>query len=217
MTLAWFQALGFLQISLSKFPLVPKYQPLGMLRKVWMLLVQGSWQLRHQDLWKGCCHSAYWLTWSICWHYWFKLFCITYSLPLTWFLWLKKTKTKPHKTATILPHWHLLLVSSSEGGVSCGWRGKQEGMGVSLSCPQPWAVMKLSFSPGPSCRGTFSIQVGALAPSWQQGTETLSFSFWSQAEVIEISSFMCCRGSRSVPYTVPQESCLTLCFLSLCE
>lgn len=96
-TLAWLQVLGFLQISHSKFPLVPKYQLLGMLRKVWMLLVQGSWQLRHQDLWKGCCHSAYWLIWSICWHYWFKLFCITYPLPLIWFLWLKKPKPNPTK------------------------------------------------------------------------------------------------------------------------
>lgn len=156
MTLAWFQVLGFLQISHSKFPLVPKYQLLGMLRKVWMLLVQGSWQLRHQDLWKGCCHSAYWLIWSICWHYWFKLF-LYHLLPATHLVFVVKKKPQ---TTKIFPHWHLLLVSSSEGGVSCGWRGKQEGMGTAWAAPNHGLLRSSVLAQDPHAEGALASKLG---------------------------------------------------------
>lgn len=159
-TLAWFQVLGFLQISHSKLPLVPKYQLLGMLRKVWMLLVQSSWQLRHQDLWKGCCHSAYWLIWTICWHCWLKLFCITYSLPLACFLWFKKPPTPTKQEKSRLTDTFCWCPALS-GGVSCGRCGKQEEMGTSCAriAPNHWVIWSQSsvFSWGLSCRGSFSI------------------------------------------------------------
>lgn len=67
---------------------------------------------------------------------------------------------------------------------------------------------KLSFKPELSHWGSFNIKIGALAPSWKHGTETLSFCLWSQAEAIEISSFLCCRGPRSVPYPISRRAAL---------
>lgn len=91
-------------------------------------------QLRHQDLWKGCCHSAYWLIWSICWRYWFKLFSITYSLSLTWFLWFAKEK---HLQKNRNPTCLAALAGVQPGGRgSCACPGKQEGIGISCA----WAV-----------------------------------------------------------------------------
>lgn len=76
-------------------------------------------------------------------------------------------------------------------------------MGTGCACVAP--NYGLCFQPGPSCRGSFSIQVAVLAWSWQQGVGTWPFCFSSLAEVIEVSSFMF-RGG----YPTLQESCLTL-------
>lgn len=91
---------------------------------------------------------------------------------------------------------------------------KSDGDELCLGCTSPQGITKPEprFSPGPSCRGSFGIKAGSLAATRQQGMGTLSFCFWSQAEVIENSSFMHCGGSRSLPYPMLRESCLALCF-----